>query len=64
MVHGKCILMYAEPVRSVDAIHRFFCPVFRQIFVEFNYRITSPLFFFSSLSSSHGYLSDENGARL
>jgi len=24
LVHGKCILMYAEPVRSFHGFHRFF----------------------------------------
>jgi hypothetical protein len=30
-ITGKCILMYAEPVRSFHGIHRFFAKVFGQL---------------------------------
>lgn len=31
LVSGKCILMYAEPVRSFHAIHRFFVKLFGKL---------------------------------
>jgi predicted CoA-binding protein len=31
LVSGKCILMYAEPVRSFHAFHRFFARIFGQL---------------------------------